>query len=75
VVRVPEAKKDQILKIARAIDKIGDADAEYTFLDRDKFEEAMNLLRESLEFDRRNGSKFRNANLKVLELLGDPHEH
>lgn len=67
-IRVPLAKKEQFLRIARALDKIG---GEFCLVDAEKYRQAIDLLIAELDYPINNGSKYRNQTIEALELLGE----
>lgn len=69
-VRIPIARKKEILAIAKTLDKI---EGEWNLIEKEKYQIVVNLLTESLEFSKSNGSKYRNQIIKVLNLLGEDY--
>lgn len=67
-VRIPIAKKKEILAFAKTLDKVN---GEWSLVETDKYQTVVNLLEESLDFPLNNGSRYRNQIIKVLRLLGE----
>lgn len=67
-IRVPEARKKEILAIAKAMDQI-DYNAEV--VDKSAYNEAKTILLESLTLPKNNGSAYRKQIIRALQLMGE----
>jgi hypothetical protein len=70
-VRLPAAKKNEILAVARALDAL---DSEGKILDAQIYRDAIDILRGALSLPKNNGSKYGAAIKEALTLLGEPAE-
>lgn len=70
-VRLPAAKKNEILAVARALDAL---ESEGKIMDAEIYREAIHILRGALSLPKNNGSRYGAAIREALTLLGEPPE-
>lgn len=67
-IRVPIAKKNEILAIAKTLDQF---ECEAMIVEKDNYREAMDILRDAGKLPRNSGSKYWAEIRKALDLLGE----
>jgi hypothetical protein len=74
-IRVPEARKNEILALAKALDKV---DYEVEIIEKQSYEKLVIILEDALDlqrFPRNNSTKHRKVIMEALHLLGKDIEH